>query len=172
MKTFAALTLAAALAGGAALMLPVTRAEAAPVGVMAGVLDAGKPVYDQVQYRRRVVRRRGGGRDAALAAGLIGAAVVGGAIIAQSQRDQRRHERAYYYGQQPGYGYYADPYAGGYYAQPVYQQPRRRYVDPGYYHQPGYVQPRYRRNHVVRDPAGGGRLNNPNSGRNDNFYMP
>jgi hypothetical protein len=159
MNKITALTLAAALAGGAALTLPSSRAQAAPVGVQVGVLGAGSPVVDQVQYRRRVVRRRGGG-DAALAAGLIGAAVIGGAIIAQSQRD-REYERSYYYGQPQGYDYYGQPqgYYANPYAQPAYTPPRRRYVDPGYYEQREYGYPHYRHHRSVRDPAGGGRMN-------------
>lgn len=158
MKTFAALSLSAALLGATAVSLPVSSAQAAPIGAMAGLVEAGKPVVDQVQYRRRVVRRRDNG--AALAAGLIGAAVVGGALIAESQRRERAEERAYYYNngygyyQQPGYGYYDS----GYYApQPTYVVPRRRYVEPGYYPQPGYgYHPHHHR--TMRDPAGGGQL--------------
>lgn len=163
MKIFAALSLSAALVGATAVTLPVSSAQAAPIGVLNGISDAGKPVVDQVQYRPGY--RRGGGRyygrrggnGAGVAAGLIGAAIVGGAIIAESQRRDRAAERAYYYGN-GGYGYYDD----GYYAQPTYVAPRRRYYDPENAYGPrnyGYPPAQYHHhNRTVRDPAGGGQM--------------
>lgn len=164
MKPFTRLALGSVFGAALLAALPAASASAAPIGALIGVSEAGRPVVEQVQARRRGsgrVVRRGRGGDAALAAGLIGAAVVGGAIIAQSQRGHA-YERSYYYGDGEYYGgrqgYYAQPeyYAPprprnrGYYDDSGLYVPRQPYVDP-YGHYP-------RHNRTVRDPAGGGRM--------------
>lgn len=172
MKPIPALTLAAAALLGS-LALPGASAQAAPAGAAIGVLDASKPVVEEVQYRRRVVRRRS--NDAALAAGVIGAAVVGGALIAESQRRQRYEERAYYYGNgyyDPGYqpaqyygrGYYQPPEYNGRIASDRYGNtvylptPQPGYGGRGYYRDYDAYPRSYYRNRTVRDPAGGGHM--------------
>ncbi len=155
MKTFAALSLTAALLGATAVSLAPSTAQAAPVGAMAGVFDAGAPAVDSVRYRGRGMRQHGG-KGAALAVGMIGAAVLGGALIAESWRGERAEARAYYDDD--------DCYGDGYYFEPAYVAPRRRYVEPGYYASPVYgYHPRHHhhRPRLMRDPAGGGLMRLP-----------